>query len=396
MTTPLHTGRVHQKERTRTAIVDAARDVVAAGSDLGMAPIAARAGVSEATAYRYFPDLASLLAEAVLRVWPSADEVLLPVAHLADPVVRVAHATESMLRDVHAYEGAVRAMIAASIIRPATADARPLRRFALIDAALAPFSDSLIDRAALAGESAVQDQLVLAQLKLDLAVVVSAEAYFNLTDLCGLSPDDAIASATQTARTLVAAAVATITATTTAAAGDPTRNPAGDRAGDPTPTRPATRPVSPAPANAAARPVELCLPGDCEEREAGQEWAAREPVQPVARRRGVHRPALHGPYRIAAQTEDLLGRVDVAEHHHRCLHGADLEPCLHGPPGQLTAQQRVADLTGHEPREGGAGRHVVVVDEEGAPVRLGHAHQAARAQDASQLRQRAGGVRHVL
>jgi hypothetical protein len=48
----------------------------------------------------------------------------------------------------------------------------------------------------------------LRQVKLqrDLAVTVSAEALFTLTDLCGLSPDEAIASAAQTAATLTAAA----------------------------------------------------------------------------------------------------------------------------------------------------------------------------------------------
>jgi hypothetical protein len=48
--------------------------------------------------------------------------------------------------------------------------------------------------------------LDLAQLKRDLAVVVSAEALFTLTDLCGLSPDDAIASAVRTAAAVTAAA----------------------------------------------------------------------------------------------------------------------------------------------------------------------------------------------
>ena len=37
-------------------------------------------------------------------------------------------------------------------------------------------------------------------------MVVSAEALFTLTDLCGLSPEEAIASATRTAATLTAAA----------------------------------------------------------------------------------------------------------------------------------------------------------------------------------------------
>ena len=39
-------------------------------------------------------------------------------------------------------------------------------------------------------------------------IVVSAEALFVLTDLCGLSPDDAIASAVRTATTLTKAAFA--------------------------------------------------------------------------------------------------------------------------------------------------------------------------------------------
>jgi hypothetical protein len=37
-------------------------------------------------------------------------------------------------------------------------------------------------------------------------VAISAEALFTLTDLCGLSPDEAVASATRTAATLTAAA----------------------------------------------------------------------------------------------------------------------------------------------------------------------------------------------
>jgi len=68
---------------------------------------------------------------------------------------------------------------------------RPGHRFGLIDYALRPLAC---------------DDAVLAQLKRDLAVVVSAEALFTLTDLCGLSAEDAIASAVHTARTLTQAA----------------------------------------------------------------------------------------------------------------------------------------------------------------------------------------------
>ena len=84
-------------------------------------------------------------------------------------------------------------MIAASITRPDVAGHRPGHRFAFIDDALAPLAGT--------------EPEVLAQLKRDLAVVMSAEAVFVLTDLCGLSPQDAVASAVRTARSLTTAAV---------------------------------------------------------------------------------------------------------------------------------------------------------------------------------------------
>ncbi len=142
------------------------------------------------TAYRYFPDLTSLLAETIDGLWPSPAEALEPVASSGDPVERVRFACEFLLRGVLSYQGAVRAMISGTITRPGLAPARPGIRFGLIDHALAPFGDGTD----------------LAQLKRDLAVAVSAEALFTLTDLCGLSPDEAIASATRTAATLTAAA----------------------------------------------------------------------------------------------------------------------------------------------------------------------------------------------
>ena len=184
-------SRVNQKERTRQAIVAATRESIRTGGEVTMPAVAKSALVSEATAYRYFPDLVSLLREALAGVWPSPETALAPVAGSADPVERVACATQALLRHVLAYQGAVRAMIAATITRPGEAAVRPGYRFGLIDHALRPLA---------------ADTAVLAQLKRDLAVVVSAEALFTLTDLCGLSPEDAIASAVHTARTLTQAA----------------------------------------------------------------------------------------------------------------------------------------------------------------------------------------------
>ncbi len=189
------TGRVNQKLRTRTAIVEACRQVILSGGPVTMPAVARSALVSEPTAYRYFPDLISLLNAALAGMWPSPAEVLGPVAASADPVERVAFAGEFFLRRVLSYQGAVRAMISATITRPELAAHRPGIRFGLIDQALDPIAGTL----RLPPER-------LAQLKQDLAAIISAEALFSLTDLCRLSPDEAVRSLVRTAITITAAA----------------------------------------------------------------------------------------------------------------------------------------------------------------------------------------------
>ena len=191
-------GRVNQKARTRTAIVDATRGLIQGGAEITMPAVARAALVSEATAYRYFPDLMSLLREAMAGIWPGPEEALAGVADSADPVERVAAAAEVLLRRVLTAQGAVRAMISASITRPELAVARPGYRFGLIDYALAP----------LAGTLGAADPERFALLKTQLAIVISAEALFTLTDMCGLAPEAAIASAVAAARTITSAACA--------------------------------------------------------------------------------------------------------------------------------------------------------------------------------------------
>lgn len=191
-----------QKHRTRTALVAACRQLIRSGADVTMPAAAQAAGVSEATAYRHFPDLVSLINEALAGLWPAPAEALAPVAGSADPVVRIGFACEFLLRGVTRYQGSVRAVIAATITRPASVPARPGIRFGLIDQALDPVITP--------GGAAAADRL--RQLKRDLAAVVSAEAFFSLTDLCGLGVDDAIASLVRTAQTVTGAALPEIEA----------------------------------------------------------------------------------------------------------------------------------------------------------------------------------------
>jgi len=193
--TRANSARANQKERTRTAIVAAARETIAAGGELTMPEVARRALVSEATAYRYFPDLVSLLREALVGSWDSPRRVLAPMAHSDDAVERIGFATEVLLREVLAQQGAIRATTAAAVARPG-AVRRTGRRLGLIAEALRPLEATM----------AIQQPARFEQLKRGLAIVVSAEALFTLTDLCGLTPELAIASAIETARSLTAAA----------------------------------------------------------------------------------------------------------------------------------------------------------------------------------------------
>lgn len=188
-------GRTNQKIRTRLAIIDACRALIQTGAIVMMAEVARVALVSEATAYRYFPDLVSLLNEALVGLWPRPGEALQPIAQSTDPIERIAFASEFFLRRVLAYQGSVRAMIAATITRPEGAALRPGLRFAWIDYALAPWEAPLAPPYADA----------FARLKRDLAVVVSPETLFTLTDLCGLSPDDAVTNAVRLATVITAA-----------------------------------------------------------------------------------------------------------------------------------------------------------------------------------------------
>src|ERR1700761_8860382 len=116
-------GRARQKERTRRAIVDACRELIRSGAEVAMPRVAEKAMVSEATMYRYFPDLISLIREALAGLWPDPAQALAPVEASRDPAERVAFACEHLLRGVHAYEGSVRAAISHTITAPGTANA---------------------------------------------------------------------------------------------------------------------------------------------------------------------------------------------------------------------------------------------------------------------------------
>ncbi|MBI1170774.1 TetR family transcriptional regulator [bacterium] len=186
------TGRVNQKQRTRSELLRAAGELAAQGLKPTVAEVADHAGISRATAYRYFSTPEDILREAVLDV----------IARAIEPHPRPAGAdpadTEAALADLVAQvfdmvtrnEPMFRAMLAGSLDKGAR---RGGRRQVWIADVLAPL------RPGMAPERF--DRLVYS-----LCLLTGIETLVVLKDVCGLDGTRAQDVTLWAARTLLAGA----------------------------------------------------------------------------------------------------------------------------------------------------------------------------------------------
>jgi AcrR family transcriptional regulator len=184
-------GRTRQKQRTRSDLVAAARDLIAQG---GAAPTveetALAAGVSRTTAYRYFRSQEDLLVAA----HPAIDRSsLLPADIGDDPEVRLLAAVGALIDNNLAAEPQQRTMLRLALEPSTTSRQLPLRQGRAIgwfEDALAParprLSDEEIHRLAIAVRSAV-----------------GIESMVWLVDVAGLTRPEARELMLSTARALV-------------------------------------------------------------------------------------------------------------------------------------------------------------------------------------------------
>ena len=174
------TGRTRQKGRTRSALVDAARDRVAQGLPITIEDAAAAAGISRTTAYRYFPNQRALLLAAHPEIRAPS---LLPPNAPDDPGARLDLVVEAFTRLVADTEPQQRTMLRLSLEAGASEQTPGLlrqgRAIAWIDDALSP----------LAGRLPARD---LRRLVLAIRSATGIEARVWLTDVAGLSSDDAM------------------------------------------------------------------------------------------------------------------------------------------------------------------------------------------------------------
>lgn len=190
-------GRVNQRRRTRKDILEAAARLLRAGTSPGMDEVAAEAGVSRATVYRYFPSIEALLVEAPLdgAVPGPADVFAGDVS--SDPEERVDRAESALHEMMYRNAGQLRAMLAASLQRDPAREGVPVRqnrRMPLIRAALAPARSRMSEEA--------HRRLCEA-----LAMIFGTESMIVFSDVLGVSESEARRVKSWAVRALVRAAL---------------------------------------------------------------------------------------------------------------------------------------------------------------------------------------------
>jgi AcrR family transcriptional regulator len=193
---PAPPGRAAQRRRTRKAIVEAAGRLLAAGADPSVNDIAAAADVSRRTIYTYFPTLDQLLLDAAIGAMNVNVEAAMDAAGEQDARARVATLVEVLSDGMADTLPLGRKLIKLTVDTPPAAGRpkRGYRRIAWIEQALEPVRPRL-------GEDRFE-RLVSA-----LAVMIGWEAFVVLYDVRGLSTDQACATITGAALTLVDAAL---------------------------------------------------------------------------------------------------------------------------------------------------------------------------------------------
>jgi AcrR family transcriptional regulator len=189
------TGRTNQKARTRAAMVTGTRELLSEGVTPTVEKAADRAGISRTTAYRYFPNQRAL----VIASYPELDAPsLLDAEAPADASARLEAVSEALARQIIEHEPELRAMLRLSLESPApTREALPLRQgraIVWIEDALAPLRDRM--------SSSELRRLVLA-----IRATLGIEALVWLTDIGGLSREEAVEIMRSSAHTLARAAI---------------------------------------------------------------------------------------------------------------------------------------------------------------------------------------------
>jgi AcrR family transcriptional regulator len=172
------TGRRQQKTRTREALVSATRELLAAGTTPTVEEAAAAAGISRTTAYRYFPNQRALLLAAHPEI---RQQSLLPEHAPSDPQARLDLVMQAFARITVEWEPQLRTALRLSL-EPTPDAEQPLlrqgRAIGWIEDALTPLHLTHPD-------------LDVHRLAVAIRSATGIEALIWLTDIAGLTRDEA-------------------------------------------------------------------------------------------------------------------------------------------------------------------------------------------------------------
>lgn len=188
------TGRTRQKTRTKEAINAASRDLLRAGVIPTVEQAADVAGVSRATAYRYFPNQRDLLVAAHGFVEAPS---LVPEGTTDDAEARLAAVVDRITEAIAADEAAYRAMLRISLEPGAHGDELALRvgrRILWVEDAIEPVKSRLGTRRF--------NRLVRA-----IAACIGIEVLVWMTDVAKMSKHEALRTMRWSAQALLRAAL---------------------------------------------------------------------------------------------------------------------------------------------------------------------------------------------
>jgi AcrR family transcriptional regulator len=188
-------GRREQKARTRDALTEAARALLAHGLTPTVEQAAATARISRTTAYRYFSNQRALLVAAHPEIEKRS---LLPEDAPGDPELRLDAVIDAFTRQNIETEPQLRAMLRFSLDPDLHGRDQLLlrkgRAIGWIEDALAPLREQMSD-------------LELRRLAIAIRSATGIEALVWLTDVAGLSREDAAELMRWSARALLRFAV---------------------------------------------------------------------------------------------------------------------------------------------------------------------------------------------
>ena len=190
------TGRTSQKARTRAALVSAARELLGSGHTPTVEEAAEAASISRTTAYRYFPNQRALLDATFPEIAASS---LLPEPAPERPPARLEAVVEALANQVVEHEPELRAQLRISLEvdgdQPRELPFRKGRAIGWIEEALAPLRGRMPDAD-------------IRRLALAVRCVVGIEPLVWLTDVAGLSREEAKETMRWSARALLRSALA--------------------------------------------------------------------------------------------------------------------------------------------------------------------------------------------